>query len=456
MTREESDFVFIEDTPIVVGQHGQTDFVFAGGKKVENSGGSQFVFEEGTGLGFSEFAVTIDSTNEPIEEGDTLDVKATITNANFRKLTQFIELSIDNGVGVVDSQEITLSKSASKTITLSWDTDVGDGQSSDYTATVSSLDDSDTEGVEVFIKPGDSATLDWATNLSQPVSLDGDDSAVYVVESGSDLKSLEKSDGSENWTTLPYHDNALQLVYKDNSVAFTNSGGIGSGSVYEYSPSGSQRFDANPSNTNRSLESCDIGQYDGEDVIFAGSTSRNVNTLIQDIYAFETGTGTELWNEVASVPGAVDFVQYTQDILFYAESGSPDIHALELTDSNGNATRNEIGPYTLPNNVKAIAAVDGDVIATTGSEIVRISGDLSTKKWETSVGHGAVFNIYIDRGRAWIVDRNTLILAYDIADGSQIFSDSPDSDRAIYVHADGIKLYVAYDVNNEVRRYDVS
>jgi len=46
-----SDYIFESGEAIDVGSHGETDYVFASGEPVANSGDSSFVFESGTGLG---------------------------------------------------------------------------------------------------------------------------------------------------------------------------------------------------------------------------------------------------------------------------------------------------------------------------------------------------------------------------------------------------------------------
>ena len=91
------------------------------------------------------FAVTIDSTNDPVEEGDTLDVTATIENTGINDGTQTMALDIDGFQN--DTSSLTVAGGNQQTVTLSWATSSGDKGT--YTATVSSDDDSESTSVEV-------------------------------------------------------------------------------------------------------------------------------------------------------------------------------------------------------------------------------------------------------------------------------------------------------------------
>ncbi|PSP87161.1 hypothetical protein BRC87_12105 [Halobacteriales archaeon QS_4_66_20] len=91
------------------------------------------------------FEVTIDSTNSPIDEGETLTVDATVENTGDKSDTQTIRLTI--GGQQRTSTDVNLGGGESTTVTLTWDTSSGDGD--DYTATVDSDDDSDSTGVTV-------------------------------------------------------------------------------------------------------------------------------------------------------------------------------------------------------------------------------------------------------------------------------------------------------------------
>lgn len=82
------------------------------------------------------------------QEGETLEVDATITNTVEVSDTQDVDLIIENGDGeVVDSKNILLDESQDESDTWAWQTEEGDEGT--YTATIQSKDDSDSITVEV-------------------------------------------------------------------------------------------------------------------------------------------------------------------------------------------------------------------------------------------------------------------------------------------------------------------
>lgn len=97
-----------------------------------------------------EFKVDITGTNEPVIGGvETLEVEAEIENEGLTPDEQDIELEIFNGedFGVVDTETVQLDARDSETLTLEWEP--GEDDDGDYTAEVSSNNDTDTEAVTV-------------------------------------------------------------------------------------------------------------------------------------------------------------------------------------------------------------------------------------------------------------------------------------------------------------------
>lgn len=92
------------------------------------------------------FAVRIDHTTGPVTAGETLSVRATVTNTGDRSATQDVELVVD-GLGVVDTRRLTLGGGAWRQITLEWATSAGDAGTRDVT--VRTDDDADTTSVTV-------------------------------------------------------------------------------------------------------------------------------------------------------------------------------------------------------------------------------------------------------------------------------------------------------------------
>ncbi|TKX85388.1 PKD domain-containing protein, partial [Halorubrum sp. SS5] len=107
------------------------------------------------------FDVRIDSTNEPVTEGETLSVTATINNTGERSGTQSIALSVNNTQR--DSTTVSLGSGETETVSLEWPTDVGDADP--YAAIVAS--DNDSAPTSVVVReaavPASLSGLDIAT-----------------------------------------------------------------------------------------------------------------------------------------------------------------------------------------------------------------------------------------------------------------------------------------------------
>lgn len=110
------------------------------------------------------FSVTIDNTNSPIKENETLAVRTTVENVGDQTGAQTVELTVP-GEGVVDSREVRLAGGTWEQIDLEWST--ADGDAGDYTVTVSSLNDSDSAPVTVRTPSNFEVVID---NTSSPVN----------------------------------------------------------------------------------------------------------------------------------------------------------------------------------------------------------------------------------------------------------------------------------------------
>ena len=91
------------------------------------------------------FSVDIDATNAPVEAGEDLTVTATIENTGDLQATQTVSVAAE-GLGT-DSAWVTLSANASTTETFTFETE--DGDAGEYTAVVTSADDSASQNVTV-------------------------------------------------------------------------------------------------------------------------------------------------------------------------------------------------------------------------------------------------------------------------------------------------------------------
>ena len=97
------------------------------------------------------FSVEIDevASDEEVVEGEELDVIADITNEGEEEATQTIELyDADETEPILDDQDVTLDGGASETVTLTWQTGLGDP--GNYDLNVSSEDDEDQINVDVL------------------------------------------------------------------------------------------------------------------------------------------------------------------------------------------------------------------------------------------------------------------------------------------------------------------
>lgn len=95
------------------------------------------------------FAVSIDSTNSPVREGETLVVRATVENTGSSTGTQTINLTVADRLQ--NSTSLTLDPGENKSVRLS--TETGDGDAGTYTATIASANDSADTLVEVKGNP---------------------------------------------------------------------------------------------------------------------------------------------------------------------------------------------------------------------------------------------------------------------------------------------------------------
>jgi len=122
----------------------------------------------------SQFDVSITGTNSPVQPGETLTVDASLTNSGTDSDTQTITLDVDNGVGQVDSSLEAAQGGASKTVPLSWSVPSGQTEQ-DYTATVSSDDDTASQTVTVKSGPtvGSSVSRQPDNNTTSKSSLRG-------------------------------------------------------------------------------------------------------------------------------------------------------------------------------------------------------------------------------------------------------------------------------------------
>ncbi|ELY45623.1 GLUG motif-containing protein [Natronorubrum bangense] len=89
---------------------------------------------------------TIDVTNEPVNEGETLTVDVTVTNTDSTERTQAVTLSVDREAVDVET-DLTVSGDESQQVSLEWKTDSGDAGEHDIV--VATADTADVATVQV-------------------------------------------------------------------------------------------------------------------------------------------------------------------------------------------------------------------------------------------------------------------------------------------------------------------
>jgi len=143
------DFVYQESEPFLVGQHGETSFVYVEDQPVENLGTPDIVSEEGfnvsTAAPSGDFTVKIADTNSPVGETGSLVVDVDVTNNQSTEQAGTITLTV--GDVTRDGISIEIPGNNTSGISLVWET--SDGDAGDYTALVESGTDEDSTDVTV-------------------------------------------------------------------------------------------------------------------------------------------------------------------------------------------------------------------------------------------------------------------------------------------------------------------
>jgi len=101
----------------------------------------------------STFDVDIDGTNEPVREGETLTVDATVENEDDASDSQVVELTVDGRT--FDDTTVSLDGGASESVQLEWETERGDA--GDYSVNVSS--ETASASTPVLVRVGPTATF---------------------------------------------------------------------------------------------------------------------------------------------------------------------------------------------------------------------------------------------------------------------------------------------------------
>ena len=206
-----------------------------------------------------EFAVTIDATNSPVVEGETLTVDVTVENRDDTEDTQTIVLFYDddgdgNADTIADSTEVTLEGGEVEEITLEWETESGDA-GEDIVIEVSSDSDRDDDTVTVLVQP----TLDSDASEIEPTLVPAGAERDY--EATVELENLDSVTGDTNEVTVT-------LMDYDNQ----------NGDVSE-----TQTFDADSIGTDQTLTvTVGSGEFEGRTAPEAGEYDVEVDVTFDD------------------------------------------------------------------------------------------------------------------------------------------------------------------------------
>ncbi|CCQ34875.1 GLUG motif domain protein [Halorhabdus tiamatea SARL4B] len=100
--------------------------------------------------GDGDFQIQNLTANDPVTEGDALNITATVENVGSKNGTQNLLLR-DHGDSPVDITSVSLDPGDSTTVTLTWNTAVGDNGQDDVTVTT--MDDTETKNVKIEEQP---------------------------------------------------------------------------------------------------------------------------------------------------------------------------------------------------------------------------------------------------------------------------------------------------------------
>ncbi|PSQ36399.1 hypothetical protein BRD05_03045 [Halobacteriales archaeon QS_9_70_65] len=172
----------------------------------------------------STFDVDIDGTNEPVREGETLTVDATIENEDDASDSQTVELTVDGRT--FDDTTVSLDGGASESVQLEWET--GRGDAGDYSVNVSSETASASTPVSVRVGPAAAFSREPALpNVNEAVVFDASGSTDpdgTVVEYRWVVDGQNRSAGETlSYTFTESGDHEVQLYVTDDDGVTTSA-----------------------------------------------------------------------------------------------------------------------------------------------------------------------------------------------------------------------------------------
>lgn len=122
---------------------GQYDIALA----VEKTCGARDVEVKSIAVADEPVSVVNINTNAPITEGEVLEVELELKNTQFNKENRSVILQDFNG-DTVDAEPVQVGRGETLTLTLEWDTEVGDAGTDDITVRVSDISVQETIGIQ--------------------------------------------------------------------------------------------------------------------------------------------------------------------------------------------------------------------------------------------------------------------------------------------------------------------
>jgi hypothetical protein len=168
----------------------------------------------------SNFQVSIDQTNSPVSEGETLKVNATLKNTGGQSGTQDVRLDIDSTQEDIE-QGLTLASSEVVGVNLTWTTE--DGDAGDYSARVAS--ENDAASVQVTVNSKDTTGFTGAS-VSDISDAEDDATQTYTFTlgdrlSGEETVTINLANSGNGQKNIKY--DAASATVSSGSASVTNS-----------------------------------------------------------------------------------------------------------------------------------------------------------------------------------------------------------------------------------------
>lgn len=343
------------------------------------------------------FEVTITSTDDPVEQGRTLTVDASVENTDGESDTQSVTLDPDSAYS--DSTTLTLASGQSKAVTL--DTKVVGADPGSNTITVTSRTDRATTTVEVL----DRFTSDWTadTDGGMQASIPAVGSSnVYTGGLGSEVRAFDRSQEQQTWSfdrdgaladSTPFLDESRGQLYV----------GSGGGFLYAIDTGGSEVWRHETGSAITASPVLDNG------TVFVGSNDGT-------IWALDADTGNVQWSSdvgtsVYSQPAIDSNRVYVTDI-----DGT--IHALDRAGGGERWTH-----QTVSDLVTAGPTVDSGTVYAATDAVYALNASDGSQVWQTGYAGTAGSTPVVDSGTLYVGDIGGTVHALDITNsGNQVWA----------------------------------